>query len=67
MTIKTWFKSTAIKAVKTMAETAVGLLGSNVVGITDVDWLGVLSVCLLSGVTTMLIYVKDIPEPNESE
>ena len=57
-----WVKKTAIKVIKTMAETAIAVIGTNAVGITDVDWLGVGSAVLLSGVTTILFNIKSIPE-----
>lgn len=57
-----WLKSVAIKTLKTMAETAIAVIGTNAVGITDVDWLGVLSAVALSGVVTVLFNVKEIPE-----
>lgn len=55
-----WLKKTAIKTVKTMAETAIAVIGTNAMGITDVDWVGVGSATLLSGVVTILINIKDI-------
>lgn len=60
-----WFKAAGIRAVKTMAETALSLIGTNTIGITDVDWLGVLSACALSGVVTLLICIKGLPEIKE--
>ena len=57
-----WLKSVAIKTVKTMAETAIAVIGTNTFGITDVDWLGVLSAVALSGVVTVLFNIKNIPE-----
>lgn len=60
-----WLKSTGIKALKTMAETAIAVIGTNAVGITDVDWLGVLSACALSGVVTILFNIKSLPEEKE--
>ena len=57
-----WLKSVGIKTVKTMAETAIAVIGTNAVGITDVDWLGVLSAVALSGVVTILFNIKNIPE-----
>ena len=59
---KKWLKAAAIRTVKTMAETAIALIGTNTMGITDVDWLGVLSACALSGVVTILTCVKGLPE-----
>lgn len=57
-----WLKSVGIKAVKTMAETALAVIGTNTIGITDVDWLGVASACALSGVMTILFNIKSLPE-----
>lgn len=57
-----WLKSTAIKVVKTMAETALAVIGTNTIGITDVDWLGLFSACALSGVVTILFNIKAFPE-----
>ena len=57
-----WLKSVAIKVVKTMAETALAVIGTNTIGITDVDWLGLLSACALSGVVTILFNIKSLPE-----
>lgn len=60
-----WLKKTAIKVIKTMAETAIAVIGTNAVGITDVDWLGVGSAVLLSGVVTILFNIKSIPESED--
>lgn len=60
-----WLKTVGIKVVKTMAETALAVIGTNTFGITDVDWLGVLSACALSGVVTILFNIKAIPEKAE--
>lgn len=57
-----WLKSVGIKTLKTMAETAIAVIGTNAVGITDVDWLGVGSAVALSGVVTILFNIKSIPE-----
>ena len=59
---KKWLKSVLIITIKTMAETAIAVIGTNVVGITEVDWLGVGSAVLLSGVVTILFNIKSIPE-----
>jgi hypothetical protein len=63
--MKKWIKSVAIKTVKTMAETAIAVIGTNAVGITDVDWIGVGSAMLLSGVVTILFNIKSIPESED--
>lgn len=60
--MREWLKNTAVKTVKTMAETAIAVIGTNAVGITEVDWLGVLSAVALSGVITVLFNIKSIGE-----
>ena len=55
-------KASGIRAIKTMAETALAIIGTNTFGITDVDWLGVLSACALSGVITILTCLRGLPE-----
>ncbi len=55
-------KASSIRTIKTMAETALGLIGTNTFGITDVDWLGVLSACAFSGIITILTCLKGLPE-----
>lgn len=60
--MKKWLKIVGIRTIKTMAETAIAVIGTNTVGITDVDWIGVGSAVLLSGIITILFNIKSIPE-----
>lgn len=60
-----WVKAAGVRTVKTMAETALAIIGTNAVGITEVDWVGVISACALSGVITVLTCVKGLPELRE--
>ena len=60
-----WLKAVGVRTVKTMAETALAIIGTNTVGITDVDWVGVISACALSGVITVLTCIKGLPELKE--
>lgn len=62
MMYRNWLKRVGIRTIKTMAETAIAVIGTNAVGITDVDWIGVGSAVLLSGVVTILFNIKSIPE-----
>jgi len=57
-----WFKAAGVRAIKTVAQTAVALIGTNAVGITDVDWMAVGSAAVLSGVVSLLTSVAGIPE-----
>lgn len=57
-----WLKAAGVRTAKTMAETALALIGTNTIGITEVNWVGVLSACALSGVITVLTCIKGLPE-----
>lgn len=60
-----WAKAAGIRTIKTMAEMAIALIGTNAVGITDVNWIGVLSGCALAGVVTVLTCITGLPELKE--
>lgn len=62
MNWKEWIKFAGIRALKTVAQTAVGLLSGNLIGITEVDWLGTLSVSAMAGVLSLLTSLAGIPE-----
>ena len=59
--MKDWLKKLGIKVAKTMAETALGVIGASYF-INEVNWLNVLYATLLSGIVTILINIKDIKE-----
>ena len=52
-----WAKSVAMKVVKTMAETALAVIGTSAI-LSEVDWMYVLSATALSGVATILFNIK---------
>ena len=56
-----WLKAAGIRAVKTVAETAVATIGTSMV-LSQVDWRLVLSASVLSGVLSLLLSVKGLPE-----
>lgn len=60
--MKEWIKAAGIRALKTFAQTAVGMLGGELVGILEVDWLGVLSVAATAAVLSLLTSVAGLPE-----
>lgn len=59
---KLWLKAAGIRAVKTVAQTAVSMLTGEMVGLLDADWLAVLSVAAMAGVVSMLTSVAGLPE-----
>lgn len=65
--MKKWLINLGKKVIKTMAETALAVIGTNAVGITDVDWVGVGSAVLLSGVVTVLFNIKSIKIAEDEE
>lgn len=56
-----WLKAAGIRAVKTVAETAVATIGTAAV-ISAVDWRFVISASLLSGFLSLLVSIKGLPE-----
>lgn len=59
---KKWVKAAGIRAIKTVAQTAVGMLTGDMIGIVDVDWIRVLSVAALAGVASILTSLAGLPE-----
>ncbi len=58
---KTWFKAAGIRAVKTIAQTAVATIGTSAV-LGDVNWVAVVSASVLAGVLSLLTSVAGLPE-----
>ena len=63
---KSWLKCAGMRAIKTVAQTAVSLIGVGAV-MSDVDWAMVGSASLLAGILSLLTSVAGLPEINESE
>ena len=61
---KIWFKAAAVRAIKTVAQTAVSLIGVGAV-MSDIDWVMVGSASLLAGILSILTSVAGLPELEE--
>lgn len=59
--MKAYWKDSLIRAVKTVAQTVVALIGTNTVGVTCVDWLAVASASALAGIVSLLTSVVNMP------
>lgn len=64
--IKKWLKAAGIRAIKTVAQTAVATIGTSAV-IGDVDWLMVGSASLLAGILSLLTSIAGLPEVKTEE
>ena len=58
---KEWIKCAGIRAIKTVAQTAVATIGVSAV-MSDVNWIVVGSASLLAGIISMLTSVSGLPE-----
>lgn len=57
----TWIKASGVRAVKTIAQTAVATIGTSAV-IAEVNWTMVLAASLLAGILSLLTSVAGLPE-----
>ena len=61
---KTWLKAAGIRALKTVAQTAVATIGTTAV-LDQVNWIMVLSASALAGLLSLLTSVAGLPEIKE--
>ena len=59
--MKDWFKAAGIRAIKTIAQTAVATIGT-AVAMGDVNWVLVASASALAGVLSLLTSIAGLPE-----
>lgn len=64
--VKKWFKAAGIRAIKTIAQTAIATIGTSAV-IAEVDWRIVASAAALAGILSLLTSIAGLPEVKEDE
>ena len=63
---KAWWKAAGVRAIKTMAQTALSLISVGAV-MSDINWAMVGSASLVAGIYSMLTSVAGLPEVKESD
>ena len=61
---KKWFKAAGVRALKTVAQTAIATIGTSAV-ISSVDWKLVVSASILAGLVSILTSIAGLPEIEE--
>lgn len=62
-----WWECAITRAVKTMCQTAVALIGSGAIGVLEADWLNIVSVSTMAGIVSILTSLGGLPEVDEVE
>lgn len=61
---KIWLKAAGVRAIKTVAQTAVATIGTSAM-LAQVDWIMVASASALAGLLSLLTSVAGLPEVEE--
>lgn len=63
---KKWWDAAGTRAIKTMAQTALGMLTIGA-AVKDIDWIAVVSVAVVSGVYSLVTSLAGLPEVEDEE
>ena len=59
--MKEWIKAAGVRAIKTIAQTAIATIGT-AIALNDVNWVMVVSASTLAGVLSLLTSIAGLPE-----
>lgn len=59
--MKKWIKAAGIRAIKTVAQTALGVIGASAI-LSEVNWTMVASASILAGIMSILTSIAGLPE-----
>ena len=62
--VKKWIKAALIRALKTVCQTAIATIGTNVL-LSEVNWVTVVSASILAGILSILTSIAGLPEVKE--
>ena len=63
---KEWIKCAGVRAIKTVSQTAIAMIGTSVV-MSDVNWISVISASILAGILSLLTSLAGLPEVKEHD
>lgn len=66
MKFKKWFKAAGIRALKTIAQSAIATIGTTAL-LSEIDWRIVASAAILAGVLSLLTSIAGLPELKEED
>lgn len=64
---KSWIKAAGIRALKTVAQTALATMGTTAVVLSDINWVVVASSAILAGVYSLLTSAAGLPEVSNKD
>lgn len=66
MNAKEWLKAAGVRALKTVAQTAIATIGVSAL-MTEVDWIAVASASILAGILSLLTSIAGLPELEKND
>lgn len=62
-----WIRAASVRALKTAAQAAIGVIGTGAVGLLEADWANVLSIAAMAAVVSYLTSIAGLPEVGGGE